>query len=239
MRRMYSEQELTRIIGEVFDQKLESGALDSSISDAVDAYLVEHPVDITALEGQTIAPAVVNAATSISAPAISSSGDITATGDISADDIAASGNITGNSIIENMSGYSLSEYDFTHMSNAYVGVVKNGNKITFALSFDFEIATQGEYQRERIARFVVPLAIYNALVASNFAGLYDVVTIGEITAFTGVTAKIKESFYIQKSVIDGAYVLSFILMTDQMSLETSYKIRLEQTFLLGENLVTD
>lgn len=69
MRRMYSEQELTRIIGEVFDQKLESGALDSSISDAVDAYLVEHPVDITALEGQTIAPAVVNASTSISAPA--------------------------------------------------------------------------------------------------------------------------------------------------------------------------
>ena len=70
MRRMYSEQELTRIIGEVFDQKLESGALDSSISDAVDAYLVEHPVDITALEGQTIAPAVVNATTSISAPSI-------------------------------------------------------------------------------------------------------------------------------------------------------------------------
>lgn len=69
MRRMYSEQELTRIIGEVFDQKLESGALDSSISDAVDAYLVEHPVDITALEGQTIAPAVINATTSISAPA--------------------------------------------------------------------------------------------------------------------------------------------------------------------------
>ena len=69
MRRMYSEQELTKIIGEVFDSKLEAGAFDDSISDAVDAYLVEHPVDITALEGKTIAPAVVNATTSISAPA--------------------------------------------------------------------------------------------------------------------------------------------------------------------------
>lgn len=68
MRRMYSEQELTKIIGEVFDAKIEAGAFDDSISDAVDAYLVEHPVDITALEGKTIAPAVVNATTSVGAP---------------------------------------------------------------------------------------------------------------------------------------------------------------------------
>ena len=66
MRRMYSEQELTKIIGEVFDQKIEAGAFNESIADAVDAYLVENPVDITALEGQTVAPAVVNATTSIS-----------------------------------------------------------------------------------------------------------------------------------------------------------------------------
>lgn len=76
MRRMYSEQELTKIIGEVFDAKIEAGAFDDSISDAVDAYLAEHPVDITALEGKTIAPAVVNATTSISAPAIVASTSI-------------------------------------------------------------------------------------------------------------------------------------------------------------------
>ena len=70
MRRMYSVKELTTLIKEVFDAELESGALDSKIADAVDAYLVEHPVDITALEGQTIAPAVVNATTSMSAPVI-------------------------------------------------------------------------------------------------------------------------------------------------------------------------
>lgn len=68
MRRMYSEKELTDIIKVVFEEELESGALDESISDAVDAYLVENPVDITALEGKTIAPAVVNATTSMSAP---------------------------------------------------------------------------------------------------------------------------------------------------------------------------
>ena len=68
MRRMYTEQQLTAIIREVFDAELASGALDEKVSDAVDAYLVENPVDITALEGKTITPAVVNATTSMSAP---------------------------------------------------------------------------------------------------------------------------------------------------------------------------
>lgn len=62
MRRMYSEQELTNIIKEVFDAEVESGVFDESIADYVDAYLVEHPVDITALEGQTIEPARINVA---------------------------------------------------------------------------------------------------------------------------------------------------------------------------------
>ena len=54
MRRMYSEQELTKVIKAVFEAELESGALDESIADYVDAYLVEHPVDVTALEGQDV-----------------------------------------------------------------------------------------------------------------------------------------------------------------------------------------
>ena len=62
MRRMYSEQELTNVIKKVFEEELESGALDELVSDAVDAYLVEHPVDVTALEGQTINPARIDVA---------------------------------------------------------------------------------------------------------------------------------------------------------------------------------
>ena len=65
---MYSEQELTQVINEVIAGKIEAGAFDEAIADAVDDYLVEHPVDITALNGQTITPAVVNASTSMSAP---------------------------------------------------------------------------------------------------------------------------------------------------------------------------
>ena len=74
MRRMYSEQELTKIVEKVskdyIDELIEGGEFDDEIADYVDAYLVEHPVDITALEGKTIAPAVVNATTSVNAPAV-------------------------------------------------------------------------------------------------------------------------------------------------------------------------
>ena len=83
MRRMYSEQELTKIVKEVseayIDELIEGGEFDQAIADYVDAYLVEHPVDITALEGQTIAPAVVNASTSMSAPTITITGSTTST----------------------------------------------------------------------------------------------------------------------------------------------------------------
>ena len=54
MRRMYSEQELSRIIKVVFEEELSDGVFDDLVSDAIDAYLVENPVDITALEGKDI-----------------------------------------------------------------------------------------------------------------------------------------------------------------------------------------
>ena len=103
MRRMYSEQELTKIIGEVFDQKIEAGAFNDSIADAVDAYLTEHPVDITALEGLDI-----------------SVGSLTSTGAIS----AASGAISGNLSVE---GYvEQGEYNFESESATLNSEYLNG-----------------------------------------------------------------------------------------------------------------
>lgn len=70
MRRMYTKKELSVIVAQVVDQKIVDGAFDEVIDAAVDDYLTEHPVDITVLEGKTIAPAVVNATTSVSAPSL-------------------------------------------------------------------------------------------------------------------------------------------------------------------------
>ena len=219
MRRMYSVQELTRIIGEVFDQKLESGALDSSISDAVDAYLVEHPVDITALEGQTISPAVVHATTSIDSP----SGSFTALeGD----------SITGDSIIENMSGYSLVTSSGL-ISNPFISVCKNGNKLTFAYSFELTLTEQPSYNQFSVADIAIPAEINDKLVTYTRQGISYVLCSGLAYAFPDLSDTPKVcNYYMYKST-----GIALMLYTSDLTLNQSYLIRIEQTFLLSDNLV--
>ena len=210
MRRMYSEQELTRIIGEVFDQKLESGALDSSISDAVDAYLVEHPVDITALEGQTIAPAIINATGSITAP----------------------------SIIETMSGYSFvgstdAKVTFDYI---YCGVVKNGNKLTFVECFTFTLDSDQSAASINAGHFVIPTAVFNKLYPVQFAGSidllnYDNISVVKRSDLTDVSTK-------QYATKSGSQNVNMIFNTAGMDKETEYYMRIELTFLLSDNLAS-
>ena len=107
MRRMYSVKELTDLIKEVFDAEIASGAFDTKINNAVDAYLVEHPVDITALEGQ----------------------------DVELNSLDAVGLITGGEIVEKMSGYSFTQINDVEWSPIYAGIVKNGNKLTYQLYY--------------------------------------------------------------------------------------------------------
>lgn len=138
MRRMYTEQQLTAIIREVFEAELASGALDDKVSAAVDAYLVEHPVDITALEGQDISP----------------------------EDISATGAITAPSIIETMAGYSFtkktSEY-FT-FDWQYAGIVKQGNILHLAVFVGITLTAEAGARTVQIGEFNVPSAVTDKIV---------------------------------------------------------------------------
>ena len=218
MRRMYSEQELTKIIKEVSEayiqELIEDGEFDDEIADYVDAYLVEHPVDITALEGQTIAPAIVNATTSISAPAIS-----------------------GDSIIENMSGYSFTKEATLNWEKVYAGAVKNGNKLTFVLFGTYTYAT-GDGDNE-IGYFTIPSAIGNKLTPY---------TLGVVT---NILDQKVTPFQINSSA-SAAPVMSKVEAAKQGSTrininfrgnasagftnESTYVFRYEITFLLSDSL---
>lgn len=219
MRRMYSEQELTRIIGEVFDQKLESGALDSSISDAVDAYLVEHPVDITALEGQDISLAT-----------------LTSTGNVSiGGNLAVSGNITGASIIENMIGYAY--VDNWSLSNAtkellYAGIVKNGNKLTLVLAFNITRTGAAETYKQ-IGRFNIPASVLDKLYPSTILQ-YDILESKVIQCWSSEALSVNAIFYIGKGTNN---VSVNILNSGVLTENTPYYVRIETTFLLSDNLI--
>ena len=207
MRRMYSEQELTNVIKAVFEQELEDGALDENVADAVDAYLVENPVDITALEGQ----------------------------DISCNSVDADATITGGEIVEKMSGYSFASGTISTLTNevVFAGVVKNGNKITFVLFA--KITRTGESQANRnVGVFTIPADIYSKLYPVNF-GQYACLNVLDINAYSSFSQSVKLGGYIEKGSNNK---LNFALNGyADLTLNTTYTIRIEQTFLLSDNLV--
>lgn len=225
MRRMYSEQELTKIIGEVFDAKIEAGAFDDSISDAVDAYLVEHPVDITALEDKTIAPAVVNATTSVGAP----SGAFTA---------LSGGAITGDSIIENMSGYSFTKMADTEnitFDYIYAGVVKNGNKLTMVIAVNVKKISASTANMEFvIGTFTLPNDVMNKIYPTTVGGATYIVDEKGIKGISQASYKItKDVLGFTEKVYGKIYMSAYI---ENMAQDDELYVRYEVTLLLSDNL---
>ena len=201
MRRMYSEQELTKIVYDIVGGYIEDGAFDEIISDAVDAYLVEHPVDPTAITGLDIAPK----------------------------DVTASGNITAPSIIEIMSGYSFTKGVSENLSYSYAGVVKNGNKITFAVAGTYTRDSQ-DGSNVSLGIFSVPLAIANKLYPNSLEALANVGLnfFSSISDYTTIPARMSKSTTNLPITIYGASALTN---------EAVYEFRFEVTFLLNDTLI--
>ena len=207
MRRMYSEQELTNVIKAVFEQELEDGALDENVSDAVDAYLVEHPVDITALEGQ----------------------------DISCNSVDADATITGAEIIEKMSGYSFTKtlgYDWTPI---YVGICKNGNKLTFVVFGTYTFATGDS--SSAFGQFTIPNDVSDKLYPYTLGGETKMLDSKPVSFYSLRNNKVEMLCDITKPT-QGKINVNLISGFAQMTNGTTYVFRIECTFLLSENLIS-
>lgn len=201
MRRMYSEQELSIIIHDVVGDYIEEGAFDESIASAVDAYLEENPVDITALEGQ----------------------------DVELNSLDATGLVTGGEIVEKMSGYSFikSSSQGQYYDLSYVGVCKNGNKITFVVAGKMNFPNNTDIYG--IGNFTIPTEVG--------AKLYPIT--GNQLAFLSVNAQVN---YASRIVVSGIFGknsntnIDVRIYAGGLTAETDYYFRIEQTFLLSENL---
>lgn len=206
MRRMYSEKELTTIINQVVGEYIEAGALDESIADAVDAYLVEHPVDITALEGQ----------------------------DVSLASLDATGLITGGEIVEKMSGYSFTEQTHSGLTieDGYVGVVKNGNKITFAISAKLTKATGGGNNQE-IGKFTIPSSIGEKIFKVDD---YQNVAFNKLSVASSYNSFV-DVYVVFKKVNNTT--LSVYYYINNLVEETAYYSRYEITLLLSDNMISE
>lgn len=177
---------------------------------------------------------------------ISISGNISATGTISAGgNISTSGNISGKTpvltcdeaeisaqkpVVEVMTGYSFYG-NASIVSPAYAGVVKNGNKITFSIAGS--IATEGTLPGSGeivLGYFSMPLAIGSKLIPISGIRLAAVGVMLVRNLYSAPTSSVA---LVNK---DSGTSLRISILTNTLSVSTSYEFRFEITFLLSENL---
>ena len=153
---------------------------------------------------------------------------LTLTGDLNADGVYA------NEIIENMEGYSfvpISEITYDDLNIIYAGVCKNGNKITFVMFMTF---TYKGYAFRDVGTFIVPSDVY--------AKLYPYILQNVDTLDTRTLDLVKERQSIPSSAYGEIFkagnnqvVFSFAVPSG-LTVDATYSVRYEATFLLSDNL---
>lgn len=160
---------------------------------------------------------------------LSVGGDLSVTGDISGDAI------TGDSIIENMTGYSFvpNQNDIA-WNPVYAGIVKNGNKLTYVI-FGSITVDGTQTGNADIGTFVIPNDINAKLYPYSAGGLQDVLdnfvltmqnTLYDYNSIGCAIIKASSGFTIRFGKVQ------------EIGIGTSF-FRVEGTFLLSENLVPE
>lgn len=161
---------------------------------------------------------------------ISIGGDLSVTGDI------AGADITGDSIIENMSGYSFELIENTGITieGVYAGCVKNGNKLTFVLAVNLT-RTDTVDADVQIGAFAVPDDVWSKLYPTQIGG-YPFLDVKSIFAFVSESSYKELTSYIMKASDKIRFNVNKSPI-NSLVLNTKYYYRYEATFLLSENLI--
>lgn len=143
------------------------------------------------------------------------------------------GSLTADEIVENMEGYfftkdSTMANDFSY---TYVGAVKNGNKLTITI-FGKLTASKSDYVGQLFGGFNVPQAVADKLYPFNITGATDVLSQFRASLYSSWDTFISADCLIQKY----DKVVTCKLYATNLVIGTEYAIRIEQTFLLSDNL---
>lgn len=150
--------------------------------------------------------------------------------------------VHANEIIENMSGYSaeldntLSEY--FEKENVYTSVVKTGNKITFVCAFKVTRKASFTGTDLSLAKFTIPSNIGSKLYPVSLAGYNSGIAFSSITAMNQYKSGVDIYGLVEKN--NNTQLTIYIVAKnnlDDLTLDTSYYVRVEATFLLSDNLI--
>lgn len=164
-------------------------------------------------------------------------GDVALAGDLSVGgDLSVTGNITGDSIIENMTGYSFVpvENSYDDLNVIYAGACKNGNKLTLVMFMTFTYKLPAF---KDVGIFVIPSDIYAKLypyTLDNVATL-DCRTLDLVKERQSIPSNAYGEIFKSSN---NAITFSFAVPAG-LTADATYAVRYEATFLLSENLVPE
>lgn len=223
MRRMYSKEQLNKLIEEVskliaieeLDKVVPLPALEKAgyvmtVNAAGTGYELKNVSGV--VDGATIRPANVFATTKI----------------------------TANEIVENMSGYSFRTNTLSNVTLEYIyaGIVKNGNKLTSVVFAKITTASGYDKAYNKIGGFTIPEDVGAKLIPYTLGTFTTLLDFRKMTAFNstgiGAASAIDTGCYITKT--SNTTFDIHVNMTDMVE-GTSYLVRIEQTFLLSDNLI--
>lgn len=161
---------------------------------------------------------------------ITVSGNLTVTGGIS-------GNaITGDSIIENMSGYSWTKYTNPNITQTdiYVSVVKNGNKLTIVYfgKVNLSVAEGGSI---KLGSVTIPNSVGTKLYPFTIGTQTNVLDQRSIALLTSLSSTDE---VIARTYKESNTQVALFIRTQDLVVNTDYLFRYEVTFLLSENLAS-
>ena len=139
------------------------------------------------------------------------------------------GNFTANSIIENMSGYTMTNLSPNITTAVYGSTVKNGNKLTIAYAFTINRGVDGT-GNPNLLRIVLPTEIRPKIIPWTD----NLIEQKSVKLFKSQWTTID----LQLAVVKDATGLFLQLYAiNNLDAETNYYGRIEMTFLLSDNMV--
>lgn len=156
-------------------------------------------------------------------------------------DLVVEGSISGNEIIENMSGYSCSLGETTEdieINGIYAGIVKNGNKLSWVLFLKIKRLQSITGQRPMLGEFNVPTDILEKLIPTTLFG--ENLLLGEtISATNESNTSGANLLLICVKTATGFKVNLGVGSMANLTQDVNYLIRIERTFMLSDNLITN
>ena len=162
---------------------------------------------------------------------ISISGNLNVTGGISGSAV------TGDSIIENMLGYSYSNANLSSIVTlTYAGIVKNGNKLTFVKTGYIQSASAiTSATTINLGNWNIPWSVGEKILRLGDSNMVDVRKIVLYNLNAGVGSLIDAPAYMEKNT-DGDFADK--LLVNGLSANEKYYFRYEVTFLLSDSLAS-